>query len=111
MGGSPVPCSRPASLKVTLRCDLTEVRSAVAAVHGFLVEQGWSEVELLPLDLALVEACNNACRYAVGTGRTKLIEVEAHSDKTKMEFRVHDSTPGFEWPKIIKLPPSDRETG
>ena len=103
--------SQPASLRLSLPCDLGAVRGAVQAVHNFLIEQGWGDEELMSFDLALVEACNNAVKYAGAAGRAQPIELEANSDATQVEFRVHDHSPGFEWPRNIQLPDQESESG
>ena len=92
-------------------CDLVEVRPAVQSIHDFLAEQGWSETDRRYFDLALAEACNNAIEYVAGPGKPKPITIEAVSDAVLVEFRVHDHTPGFDWPEKIELPPPESESG
>ena len=96
--------SHPAGWRVSLRCELEEIRPAVQAVHTFLASQGWQDEELMSFDLALVEACANAVKYAGENGRKHPVELEADTDAAGVEFRVHDHTPGFEWPQKIELP-------
>jgi serine phosphatase RsbU (regulator of sigma subunit)/anti-sigma regulatory factor (Ser/Thr protein kinase) len=110
----PVPSpafARPVTLRRTLACDLAGVRPAVQTVRGFLVEQGWAEGDLMSFDLALAEACNNAIEYAIGPGRDQPITVEVLSDASQVEFRIHDHTPGFDWPAKIELPSPESESG
>ena len=111
MPGSSPAFARPVTLRRTLACDLAGVRPAVQTVRGFLAEQGWGEGDLMSFDLALAEACNNAIEYTVGAGRDQPITVEVLSDASHVEFRIHDHTPGFDWPETIKLPPTDSESG
>ncbi|MDB6021822.1 MAG: Protein serine/threonine phosphatase [Pedosphaera sp.] len=103
--------SSPATLKIAFRCDLREVRATVAAIHDFLAKQGWSADDLMSFDLALVEACNNAIKYAREPARALPVELEASSSATQVEFRLHDHTPGFDWPARIELPPPESESG
>jgi serine phosphatase RsbU (regulator of sigma subunit)/anti-sigma regulatory factor (Ser/Thr protein kinase) len=103
--------SRPGILRLALECDLPAVRSAALAVHGFLAEQDWTPDELMAFDLALVEACNNAVRYADDAGRQQPIGLEVISEAGQVEFRVHDHTPGFDWPREIHLPAPENEGG
>ena len=107
----PAARSRPVTLKVSFACDLHEVRLAVEAIHDFLAKHGWSADDLMSFDLALVEGCNNAVKYCRGAKRALPIELEASSEASHVEFRVHDHTPGFDWPKKIELPPPDSESG
>ena len=51
-------------LRLTLSCQLSEVRDAVRTVQEFLKQQHCAENELSDCELALVEACNNAIQYA-----------------------------------------------
>src|SRR5206468_380912 len=57
------------------------------------------------------EACNNAINYASEAGRAQPIEIEVISSLTRVELRVNDHTPGFDWPGRINLPGSDSERG
>ncbi len=108
----PTPAfTRPVTLRRTLACDMAQVRPAVQIVRGFLAEQRWSEGDLMSFDLALAEACNNAIEYAVGAGRDQPIILEAVCDDSQVEFRIHDHTPGFDWPQTIQLPPPENESG
>lgn len=103
--------SRPAVLRFALPCDLGHVRNASRAVHQFLAEQGCGEEILTACDLALVEACNNAIQYAPETARTRPVVVEVIRNAARLEIRITDHTPGFEWPEKIELPTPDSESG
>ena len=109
MSESPGKSSRGVALRLSLACDLTEVRPAVLAVRGFLAEQGLAPAELTTCELALAEACNNAINYARDGAQP--IEIEATCHTTKVELRVNDHTQGFEWPARAKLPNSESERG
>ncbi len=111
MAGISTATSQPAILKLSLPCDLTEVRAAVQTIHGFLAELCWGENDLMSFDLALVEACNNAVKYAGEAGRRQPIVLETICDQSQVEFRVHDHTPGFVWPEKIELPDQESESG
>ncbi len=112
MPGSSPAFTRPVSVEAfTGVRDLVEVRPAVQSIHDFLAEQGWAENDLRYFDLALAEACNNAIEYTTGPGKPGPITLEALSDARQVEFRIHDHTPGFEWPEQIELPPPESESG
>jgi serine phosphatase RsbU (regulator of sigma subunit)/anti-sigma regulatory factor (Ser/Thr protein kinase) len=111
MPGSPPAFARPVTLRKTLACDLAGVRAAVQVVRQFLAEQGWGEGDLMSFDLALAEACNNAIMYATGPGRDQPVMIEAVSDASQVEFRIHDHTPGFDWPEKLTLPTPESESG
>ncbi|EEF62631.1 SpoIIE family protein phosphatase [Pedosphaera parvula] len=103
--------SRPVTLRITLACNLAEVWPAVQNVRSFLSEQGWDDNSLIAFDLALVEGCNNAVKYADDRGRDQAIIIEAISEAMQVEFRIHDNTAGFEWPKKAVLPDPESESG
>jgi serine phosphatase RsbU (regulator of sigma subunit)/anti-sigma regulatory factor (Ser/Thr protein kinase) len=103
--------SRPAALRFAFPCDLSHVRHASQTVHQFLMEQGCGEDLLTACDLALVEACNNAVKYAPDSARKRPVVVEAMCGPEQFELRVTDHTPGFEWPEQIELPPPESESG
>ena len=77
MAGNSPASSRPVTLRLSLGCDLREVRGAVQTVRGFVAEQGWDADDLTSFELALVEACNNAVKYAGEAGRKQPILLEA----------------------------------
>src|SRR5689334_19333812 len=52
---------------LSMPCELTHVRGTVLAARDFLASQGVENDDLLACELALVEACNNAIRYAAET--------------------------------------------
>lgn len=103
--------SRPAALRFTLPCDLKQVRHGAQTVHRFLAEQGCDEQTLSACDLALVEGCNNAIKYAPETSQSLPVLVEVNATPAVVEMRVTDHTLGFEWPKKIELPDPESESG
>ena len=103
--------SRPAALRFALPCDLSHVRHASQTVHQFLTEQGCGDDLLSACDLALVEACNNAIKYASESARKRPVVVEVTCGPERFELRVTDHTPGFEWPEKVDLPPPESESG
>jgi serine phosphatase RsbU (regulator of sigma subunit)/anti-sigma regulatory factor (Ser/Thr protein kinase) len=111
MAGPTFASSRPVTFRFSFPCDLAEVRGAVLKILDFLAEQGWGREDSMSFGLALTEACNNAVEHAADTGRRRPLLLEAVSDPEQIEFRVHDHTPGFEWPKKVELPKSDSESG
>jgi serine phosphatase RsbU (regulator of sigma subunit)/anti-sigma regulatory factor (Ser/Thr protein kinase) len=103
--------SRPAMLRLALPCDLNQVRHASQTVHRFLAEQGCGEEILSGCDLALVEACNNAIKYAPDSSRGTPVGVEVTCSREQLELRVTDHTRGFDWPERAELPPPESESG
>ncbi len=103
--------SQPPSLRLELSCDFAEVRGAAHTVHGYLAKQGCSDGELMDCEFALVEACNNAIKYADEAGRKQSVLVEARCDAEAIELQVSDHTPGFDWPEKVSLPDAESEHG
>jgi serine phosphatase RsbU (regulator of sigma subunit)/anti-sigma regulatory factor (Ser/Thr protein kinase) len=103
--------SRPATLRFALPCELNQVRQAAQTVHRFLMEQGCGEDILTACDLALVEACNNAIKYASESSRTRPVGVDIACTAEQLEIRITDHTPGFDWPERVELPPPESESG
>lgn len=110
MPDSPV-FSRPAALRLTQTCDLGEVRVTAGAVRQFLATQGCDEAELSACELALVEACNNAIKYAPPAAATLPVVVDCLCEAAHVELRIHDHTNGFEWPAEPSLPDPESESG
>jgi serine phosphatase RsbU (regulator of sigma subunit)/anti-sigma regulatory factor (Ser/Thr protein kinase) len=103
--------SHPATLRFALPCELKQVREAAQTAHQFLREQGCEEEVLSACDLAFVEACNNAIKYAPESARAQPVGVEIICHDGELEMRVADHTRGFEWPERVELPPPDSESG
>src|SRR3954463_4307220 len=99
-----LPVSRPAALRIRLECDLAKVRQASAHMKTFLADQGFAPADLDACELAVVEACNNAIKYAAADGRCLEVGLEVICGKTDLEIRVTDHTEGFDLPTEIKLP-------
>ncbi len=111
MSESPDKSTRCITLRLTLNCDLAEVRPATLALRGFLAEHGVPGEELVACELALAEACNNAINHADDTSRHMRIGVEAACSPTEIEIRVSDHTSGFDWPDRVELPDPTCERG
>jgi serine phosphatase RsbU (regulator of sigma subunit)/anti-sigma regulatory factor (Ser/Thr protein kinase) len=105
------PMSRNVALRLSLGCDLLEVRPLTGLMRSFLSEQGVAEPEIQACELALAEACNNAIKYVEGDKQSEGIEVDVLCGSEQLELRVNDHTQGFEWPEEIELPAVENETG
>src|ERR1039458_138226 len=99
------------SLRVETACEFSAVRAAVARVCAWLGELGLPEAELGAWELALVEAGNNAVKYATPATRTLPVVLEISAGARDLEARVTDHTAGFDWAAEIKLPDADAERG
>jgi len=88
----------------SMPCELAHVRSTVIAARDFLASQGIENDDLLACELALVEACNNAIRYAAETRRKLPIEIHLFVENSRLEMHVVDHTNGFDLPQKIELP-------
>ena len=101
----------PTRLRRAIPCALEKVRPLAREIRDFLREHDISEEDVMGYELALVEACNNAVLYATEEGKSQTIEVEAECTASKVEFRIHDHTEGFELPREVNLPMSECESG
>src|SRR5580765_241962 len=110
MGEFPLP-SQPAAFRLAFPCELVRVRPAVQEVRAFLAVQGCVESDLTDCDLALVEACTNAVKFASESPTQPLILIEVLCDSCEFELRVTDSGPGFDWPEQVPLPEPESESG
>lgn len=106
-----IPMSREAALRLAVNCDLDEVRPMTSLMKAFLGEQGVTEEEVQGCELALVEACNNAIKYAGSEGTGKSVGVEVLCGEDAIELRVNDHTAGFELPEEMLLPDFEKESG
>ena len=99
------------SFRVEAACEFSAVRVAVAAVRDWLAEKNFPEAELGAWELALIEAGNNAVKYAGAEAKQLPVVIEVSAGERDVEVRVTDHTGGFDWPREIKLPDADAERG
>jgi anti-sigma regulatory factor (Ser/Thr protein kinase) len=103
--------ARSQKLRVNIRCALEDVRPKVERVRRFLLKAGCNEKEASECELALVEACTNAVQYVDGRAQENGIILETRLQRGRVEFRLTDHTPGFEWPDRSSLPDAESESG
>ena len=111
MAANETRCEHRTSLRVETVCEFSAVRAGVAQVCGWLGELGLPEADLGAWELALIEAANNAVKYAPPEARQRPVVIEISAGARDLEARVTDHTPGFDWPSEIKLPAPDAERG
>ena len=99
------------ALRLEAACDFAAVRTATQQARGWLAELGVGETDLGAWELALVEAANNAVKYAPAAARQLPVTLEISCGATDIEARVTDHTAGFEWPKEVALPEVESESG
>jgi serine phosphatase RsbU (regulator of sigma subunit)/anti-sigma regulatory factor (Ser/Thr protein kinase) len=95
----------------SMPCDLAYVRTTVLAARDFLASQGLKNDELLACELAMVEACNNAIRYAPASGRKFPVEIHVFCETSRVEMHIVDHTDGFDFPEQVELPSPEKENG
>jgi serine phosphatase RsbU (regulator of sigma subunit)/anti-sigma regulatory factor (Ser/Thr protein kinase) len=100
-----------AMCRLSLRCDLVAVRETASAARQFLETHRVVETELAAIELALVEACNNAVLYAKEPASEDCLEIQVFCDDAVIELQVIDHSEGFNWPAEIELPAPDAEHG
>ena len=96
---------------MSLGCDFAEVQPAAAALRTFLASHGCSPADASDCEIALVEGCNNAIKYAAGKGRLLPVQVRISCSAREIAITIEDHTPGFDWPLQAKLPLPDQEHG
>ncbi|MGC9941920.1 MAG: SpoIIE family protein phosphatase [Verrucomicrobiota bacterium] len=99
------------SLRVEAGCEFSAVRAAVLQVCDWLTAKGFSESERGTWELALIEAANNAVKYADATARQHPVGIEISYGEWEVEARITDHTPGFDWPNQVGLPAPEAEKG
>jgi len=99
------------SLRVESPSEFSAVRGSVAQVSAWLAELGLPEADLGAWELSLIEAGNNAVKYAKPEARQHPILFEISAGARDIEARVTDRTAGFDWPAEIALPAPDAERG
>lgn len=107
---SPVIAS-PSELRVSLLCELGQVRPFAQKLRDFLSEQGVSEEDVMSCELAFVEACNNAVLYASKEAECLGIDISVSYCDCIAEIAIHDHTAGFVMPETVALPLNENESG
>jgi len=87
------------------------VRAGVRQICAWLGELALPEADLGAWELSLIEAGNNAVKYAPPDARRRPVSFELSAGIRDVEARVTDHTPGFDWPEEIALPEPDAEHG
>jgi serine phosphatase RsbU (regulator of sigma subunit)/anti-sigma regulatory factor (Ser/Thr protein kinase) len=99
------------SLRVEAACEFSAGRAAVLQLCRWLGEKGLPELELNAWELALVEAVNNAVKYASAAAHQLPVILEISIGAHDVEARITDHTTGFDWPHEVGLPATDAEKG
>jgi serine phosphatase RsbU (regulator of sigma subunit)/anti-sigma regulatory factor (Ser/Thr protein kinase) len=99
------------SLRVKTPCEFSAARAGVAQISAWLADLGLPEADLGAWELALIEAGNNAVKYAPPAARQQPVSFEISAGARDLEARVTDHTAGFDWPDEVKLPEADAEHG
>lgn len=105
------PAYAPQALAFEIACALDQVRPAGRRLRAFLVRSGCSEGEVMDCELALVEACNNAVKYARPEAQEAPVLVQVICEVRHIDLRVTDHTAGLEWPGEAALPQAEAERG
>ena len=87
------------------------MRAGVRQICAWLGELALPEADLGAWELSLIEAGNNAVKYAPPDARRRPVSFELSAGIRDVEARVTDHTPGFDWPEEIALPEPDAEHG
>ena len=98
-------------LRVETACEFSAVRAGVSQISAWLGELALPEADLGAWELSLIEAGNNAVKYAPPEARRRPVSFEISAGIRDVEARVTDHTPGFDWPEKIALPEPDAEHG
>jgi serine phosphatase RsbU (regulator of sigma subunit)/anti-sigma regulatory factor (Ser/Thr protein kinase) len=99
------------ALRVETACEFSAVRAGVRQICAWLGELALPEADLGAWELSLIEAGNNAVKYAPPDARRRPVSFELSAGIRDVEARVTDHTPGFDWPEEIALPEPDAEHG
>ena len=75
-----------------------------SVIRAFLQEQHATPDEIQAVELAIVEASNNAIQYVRTEARDKEIDIEVVFGAERLEVRIKDHTAGFELPEHQTLP-------
>lgn len=99
------------TLRLETACEFSAVRVAIAQVYDWLAAKGFPEAELGAWQLALIEAANNAVKYADAAASALPVVIEISCGTQFIEARITDHTAGFEWPVAAGLPAKEAESG
>ena len=92
-------------------CTLADARNAAIELRELLSSEGVVGAELGELELAIVEAANNAVNYVRESCRDLPVVMEAAVAEAYVDIRIWDHTEGFEMPEDVELPHHEDEGG
>lgn len=92
-------------------CGLDAAREMARQAREHLSTAGLGSEELSGWELVMVEAANNAVRYCVPEFRHLPVRLDVMCLPDAVEVRLHDHTPGFDFPDNPELPEDDSEHG
>lgn len=99
------------TLRIECPCDLAAVRAASLRAKDFLQAKGVPGDLLDSLELALVEAANNAVEYVRPEARDIPVRLDIAMGPREIEISIRDHTSGFDWPAEAALPDPESEGG
>jgi anti-sigma regulatory factor (Ser/Thr protein kinase) len=111
LSSGPQSAGGTGKLRVTLHCELEEVRPAVERIRQFLIMSGCAEKPAFDCELALIEACTNAIQHVPAQEKKRPVIIETNLERTHVEFQVMDHTAGFVLPEESSLPNLESERG
>lgn len=98
-------------LRLEVDCEFAAVREAAQFARAWLAAHQVDEAELGAWELVLVEAGNNAVKYALETARAVPVVFDLSIAENNIEARITDHTAGFDFPDQVVLPDRESESG
>ena len=77
-------------LKISIDSRLDQVHLVGYAVHGICSQLGLGDIVVYQIELAVVEAVNNAIKHAYGSEAGHPVEVIVSVDDKRLQFKICD---------------------
>jgi serine phosphatase RsbU (regulator of sigma subunit)/anti-sigma regulatory factor (Ser/Thr protein kinase) len=111
MQPAPNDASTAATCRLRFACELAAIRDVARQAREFFTAQRIGEHQLIGLELALVEACNNAVLYVREDAKGEPVQAEFLCDDKSIEIQIADHCRDFDWPEKVDLPDDENEHG
>ncbi|MEI7636848.1 MAG: ATP-binding protein [Syntrophus sp. (in: bacteria)] len=83
-------CKQDVSIRISIDSRLDQVHMVGYAVHGICSQLGLGDIIVYQIELAVVEAVNNAIKHAYGSVAGHSVEVVVSVNEKRIQFEICD---------------------
>jgi serine/threonine-protein kinase RsbW len=84
------PSKQDVSIRIRVESRLDQVHLVGYAVHGICSQLGLGDIVVYQIELAVIEAVNNAIKHAYGSVAGHSVEVVISVNEKRLQFEIYD---------------------